>query len=392
MNTRTHRIKVVSLLTSLFIAAGLALAGPLNPPSGPIAPTGKTTQEVFDKVAAAEPRVAINATNTPGISGCVFLISQPGSYYLTQDLIGVPGKSGIWIGASNVTIDLNGFSVRGNGSSGAGIASSDFVSRLEVRNGTVNGWGAGGIDLVPYSPRACIVRNVKVHLNLSGGIKVSDSASIIDCRAFDNTGFGISALSNGEIVGCHAERNSSDGIAVGNNTLIDRCVALDNSGDGISASTGSTVTNSIASDNTAHGFNLTSSIRATNCSANSNGGYGFYAEQSVTITDCHAVGNATSAVRLAGSLSEVSRCTLTGASGFPVIDMIGNGNQISANRLSGGTFGVSGLTATNALVVGNHCISHSSGAFNLGATCQTGPIVTATGTITATSPFANFVR
>lgn len=392
MNTRTHRIKVVSLLTSLFIAAGLALAGPLNPPSGPIAPTGKTTQEIFDKAAAAEPRIAINATNTPGNSGCVFLISQPGSYYLTQDLIGVPGKSGIWIGASNVTIDLNGFSVRGTSGSFVGIANSSSVSHLEVRNGTVRGWDAGGIDFVPYAPNACIVRNVKANSNGSGGIKVSESARVIDCQAIGNTGDGISALSNGQIIGCQAEGNSRDGIAVLNNTLIDRCVTSNNSGDGVSAGTGSTVTNTIASNNTAHGFNLTSSIRATNCSANSNGGYGFYAEQSVTITDCHAVGNATSAVRLAGSLSEVSRCTLSGVSGFPVIDMIGNGNQISANRLSGGTFGVSGLTATNALVVGNHCIAHSSGAFNLGATCQTGPLVTATGTITATSPFANFVR
>src|SRR5262252_4521225 len=88
----------------LVLAASVALAGPLNPPPGPVASSYKTLTEV-------EPRTAINAANTPGDSGCLFKITQPGSYYLAANVQGVAGKSGIDIASGNVTIDLNGFSL-----------------------------------------------------------------------------------------------------------------------------------------------------------------------------------------------------------------------------------------------------------------------------------------
>src|SRR5262245_28304173 len=78
----------------------VAAAGDLNPPPGPVGATMKTLREV-------EPRTAINATNTPGDAGSLFVITQPGSYYLTGNVT-VNGMAGIKISASNVTIDLNG--------------------------------------------------------------------------------------------------------------------------------------------------------------------------------------------------------------------------------------------------------------------------------------------
>ena len=48
----------LSLAAGLALAAGAALAGPLNPPSGPVTSTYKTLTEV-------EPRVPVSATNTP---------------------------------------------------------------------------------------------------------------------------------------------------------------------------------------------------------------------------------------------------------------------------------------------------------------------------------------
>src|SRR5678815_4185257 len=79
--------------------------GLLTPPGTP-APTMKTLDQV-------EPRVAINATNTPGDTDSLFKITQPGSYYLTGNITGVAGKHGIAIAASGVTVDLNGFDVAG---------------------------------------------------------------------------------------------------------------------------------------------------------------------------------------------------------------------------------------------------------------------------------------
>jgi hypothetical protein len=62
-----------------------------------VAPTYKTLHEV-------EPRVTINATNTPGDDGAIYRITQPGSYYLAENVPGgQPGSAAIVVAAANVT-------------------------------------------------------------------------------------------------------------------------------------------------------------------------------------------------------------------------------------------------------------------------------------------------
>lgn len=135
------RTVYVSLSAAALAVVGtLVLAGPLSPPSGPIASTYKTLAEV-------EPRIAINATNTPGDALNSFIISQPGSYYLTGNITGVSGKSGIKITASNVTLDLNGFTLQGVSGSQYGILALVFPNNCTVRNGTVNGWDQSGVTI-----------------------------------------------------------------------------------------------------------------------------------------------------------------------------------------------------------------------------------------------------
>src|SRR3954470_4200181 len=79
--------------------------GTLTPPGAP-APTMKTLDQV-------EPRTPIDATHTPGDADSLFKITQPGSYYLTANVTGVPAKHGVEIAASGVTLDLNGFDLVG---------------------------------------------------------------------------------------------------------------------------------------------------------------------------------------------------------------------------------------------------------------------------------------
>ena len=131
------------MLCAMLVPACLgaaSMAGPLSPPAGPVTPTHKTLTEV-------EPRVAINAANTPGDADSIFRISQPGSYYLTGNLTGQAGKHGIEIATSGVTIDLAGFEVRGIGGALDGIAATINGSELCIRNGTIRFWPADGIDL-----------------------------------------------------------------------------------------------------------------------------------------------------------------------------------------------------------------------------------------------------
>lgn len=55
--SRARVIAVSSCALMLAASAGLLIAGPLNPPGGPVASSMKTLSEV-------EPRIVINATNT----------------------------------------------------------------------------------------------------------------------------------------------------------------------------------------------------------------------------------------------------------------------------------------------------------------------------------------
>ena len=99
---------VIAVFGLAIIGVMTTLAGDLDPPAGPVAPTMKTLDEV-------EPRIALNQVNTPGNSGVAFLIPEPGSYYLTEDTPTVTFQGGIDVPTGGVTIDLNGFTLRHGG-------------------------------------------------------------------------------------------------------------------------------------------------------------------------------------------------------------------------------------------------------------------------------------
>ena len=106
-------------------AAASASAGSLTPPPGPVAPTGKTTAEI-------EPR-------TP-ISTAPITISVPGSYYLTASLTVPAGFHAITINASDVTLDLNGFTISGPAGLTTSLAAAILVNNVHgvaVRNGSL---------------------------------------------------------------------------------------------------------------------------------------------------------------------------------------------------------------------------------------------------------------
>jgi len=71
------------------------------------------------------------------INSLPYSISQPGFYYLGKNLTST--GDGIIVNASNVTIDLMGFTLSGPGKSilCGGIGPSATVSNIEVRNGTI---------------------------------------------------------------------------------------------------------------------------------------------------------------------------------------------------------------------------------------------------------------
>ncbi len=227
-------------LTGALILAGLARsagAGDLNPLPGPIGPTMKA-------LSAVEPRTPVDTL--PGDADALHVISQPGSYYLTSELIGQAGKNGIKITANvlNATIDLNGFAVTGVPGSLHGIV-GEFTAPvpeyhlIEIRNGTVHLWGGDGLNLAAKNAsllrctlegnggngatlgldailRACIARS-----NSGKGIVVGANSMVIDCLVARNTGRGIEAGDCTTIRGCRVFAAGSEAIVLSNNSVLD---------------------------------------------------------------------------------------------------------------------------------------------------------------------------
>ncbi len=99
----------------------------------------------LDQIASTG--IALNDTNTPGDSSNQFIISNPGSYYLTGNIAGESGKNGISIQASNVTIDLNGFALIGGSGTIDGIVAPAPQTNIRVHNGSAQSWGGSGFNL-----------------------------------------------------------------------------------------------------------------------------------------------------------------------------------------------------------------------------------------------------
>jgi parallel beta-helix repeat protein len=153
-------VLVLTLLVAGSMARGAFGDGGALEPGGPPAPGMKSLQEV-------EPR-------TP-ISSIPYTISQPGSYYLTSNLTPASDLPGITVFADNVTIDLNGFTLRGFAGSTNGGIDAQAGDGLVVRNGAIQGWGYVGVSAA------------------------GNTAVIEDLVLTDGTGFGI-IVSGGSVV------------------------------------------------------------------------------------------------------------------------------------------------------------------------------------------------
>ena len=231
---------------------------------------------------AGDGRIEINQASVIAAGGFPFSISQPGSYVLTSDLVvASAGTTGIQFNtASGVTLDLNGFTIRGpltcahsqieyydasqltcSGSgAGSGISASD-ASR--IRNGQVRGFGSYGILAGGSLSSHVVVEDVIVEQNALGGIYLNNgtvrrvnvarnggdgmtnipagdasSATVIeDSNIAFNKGDGIGLAA--KIRNCRISYNGGAGVIHGNaggqNSSISDSQIYRNNGKGISA-------------------------------------------------------------------------------------------------------------------------------------------------------------
>lgn len=310
--------------------ARLSSAGPLNPPAGTVAATGKTLTSV-------EPRTEINSTNTPGDGTVQYRISSPGSYYLSGQLLGESGKNGIAVSATNVTIDLNGFTMQGV--PGAGFAVGGLTG-FHLRNGVIADWPTYASAGLPPQVRYSDLTVVNCGSGLGGGV-----ASLAERCTVRASSAGINFGAGSVVVDCVVTAvgsGTSWGIACGAGGLVSRC-SVNGFQNGISVTSGS-VTGCVVENAVYWGIfcNGDGLIEGNACRANSSGilvgGRGRVVGNMVTgststvnggivITSsgCHIdgntlVGNYTN-LRITGSFNLVTRNTMafSGAGGNSVI-------------------------------------------------------------------------
>lgn len=260
-----------------------AAQGSLTPPPGAPAPVMRTLDQV-------EARTPIPATVTPG-PGPHFTISQPGSYYLTGNITVTSGDGIRITAASDVSIDLNGFTIRSTlsgSSNGGGIRSDNSLSNLAVSNGSI------------------------VSSNVGQGFSLGIASS-----------FG--SLSNAKTSNVHVRGVASNGIYLDLRGIVENCHATSCGSNGIIATSG-TVRNSVATSNGNHGIVATNAT-VIGCIASFNDFDGIKAEGGV-VTGCHAQGNVQNGINV--GVGVVSQCVATAN------DTAGSPSYYQIKVLSGG--------------------------------------------------------
>lgn len=169
-----------------------------------------------------------------------FTISAPGHYYVTANL--ATTGSGITIAADDVTLDLNGFTLSGDGDTGdLGIATSGTArARIRIRGGTVRNFAVGiflaasaaQIVVEDLSVSACTSNGIQVVSNATGGVTQSvfrrlrlvgnASGLVLANAAFTGTGQNL-------VDGCEALNCTSIGFSISTpGNFVMRCLASGN--------------------------------------------------------------------------------------------------------------------------------------------------------------------
>ena len=355
MKNNFYILVAAVLVSSLGIKPSAWAQGSLTPPGAP-APTMKTADQIYAKL---DPRIAVGTNTTPGDANNLFIISQPGSYYLTTNIVGVSGKSGIEIIANNVTLDLNGFTLQGVSGTLGGVVLPNSNTNIFMHDGNINGWAQNGV--FSLSSVNVVLERLNVSANLYAGVYNFGDIVIRDCVFSGNSGEGISS-DNGPAQVFHCKVKNNGGRVILQGSIKDSDVS--GNGAGIFIEQGGSV---------------------TDCTVTGNQTYGIYADDTFRASG----GN-----QVTGNLVSGNNLNLSPNGGGIVVR--GAGNQIENNHLNGN--GVAGIVIdpishsdTGNIIVKNSASKNGAINYSVPSGNVFGPIANDnTGAITNSSPWANF--
>ncbi|MBI5288554.1 MAG: hypothetical protein HY873_06235 [Chloroflexi bacterium] len=199
----------VGALYVMTALAGVVSGGPLDPPGPPVASPG-----------GIDGRIPVSTAGT--------VISEPGSYYLTKDLAAGTSQSGVVITTDDVRLDLNGFSITGNGSSSYGVR-ANFVRRIAVSNGSIRGFQA---PVFASAPSQLTLEDLSIAHNNAGlpAVDVGDGSVIRNVQVQATAGGGLRLGAFADVDGCSVDgsgNNGDTGLQVGAHSNVRNCLVLD---------------------------------------------------------------------------------------------------------------------------------------------------------------------
>jgi hypothetical protein len=169
---------------------------------------GQIDQKLDGIAARTEARIAIGPDTTPGDVGAYYVISAPGSYYLTANVTANVARTSIRIDSGDVTVDLNGYAVIG-GSVYASYGQNVVVRNGFVRDGSVTVLGPDvvvqnvnvtGGSITGNGTEPGLVENCKVR---RGRIEFSQKSVLRGCTLVDvDVGYSGAGISGGRIESC----------------------------------------------------------------------------------------------------------------------------------------------------------------------------------------------
>ncbi|HRN77646.1 MAG TPA: right-handed parallel beta-helix repeat-containing protein [Candidatus Dependentiae bacterium] len=381
---------------------------------------------VFDvALEAIESKVdIILSTSCPHIIAQLpYTITAAGTYCLAQDLTNNSVSSAITINTSNVTLDLNGYTINANGRSAIAF---ELQSNIVIRNGIIRD-GVRSInatdtvtnihisdiqifddtnDVVVLLVAGALIENVAVYNSTGSAFAINGSdVQVVDCTVIGGAanGFRISEMSRISLYRCEAVSLSDSGFslaAVTDAVLVD-CVAKECGDEGFfltNLTEGCTLESCVAQNCTGSGFRTGPSfspaigVQMINCVSSYNGASGIRMDDgssSIVLSGCIVNDNTSNGITVGASTSNMAlrNCTtnnngadgisVNGATGIIIRDCTayGNGSDgfstsaieplIQGNQaVNNGAFGFIDTNSTTARYWNNSTLGNTSGAYS----------------------------
>jgi len=322
-------VAVIAAIAGAFLSQ-CTFAGQLSPPGPPTSGTMKPLSEI-------EPRIPIRQADIP------LTISTSGSYYLVENI--TASQNAINVFADDVTIDLQGFTIKGSDSVGSCGFNMFGRRNVEIRNGTIRDFSTALSDTSTGCQDLSFV-NLRVISNLANGIVATGSNVLVEkCTLSQNgstsassqyairVGAGATVVGNRVYSNFNSATGMTFGISAGENSRITANTVYKNGAAALAAFGIEAREGSAVSENTIYniGEHATTLVR------------GIAAFNGCTVVGNTVSRNGTYSVDVWGIFTD-SGCTIVRNTSFC--------NGVSASGMG------------NGIAMGEHCMVDQNTAYN----------------------------